>query len=86
MVLKLVKGTVKWFNSRKGYGFITSEEGTDVFVHFSAIQAQGDEFKSLNENDKVEFDITEGQKGPQASNVVVTERAPQQFKSQNRFY
>ena len=86
MVLKLVKGTVKWFNSRKGYGFITSEEGTDVFVHFSAIQAQGDEFKSLNENDKVEFDITEGQKGPQASNVVVTEKAPQQFKSQNRFY
>ncbi len=86
MVLKLVKGTVKWFNSRKGYGFITSEEGTDVFVHFSAIQAQGDEFKSLNENDKVEFDITEGQKGPQASNVVVTERAPQQYKAQNRFY
>ncbi len=86
MVLKVVKGTVKWFNSRKGYGFITSEEGTDVFVHFSAIQAQGDEFKSLNENDKVEFDITEGQKGPQASNVVVTEKAPQQFKSQNRFY
>jgi len=86
LVLKVVKGTVKWFNSRKGYGFITSEEGTDVFVHFSAIQAQGDEFKSLNENDKVEFDITEGQKGPQASNVVVTEKAPQQFKSQNRFY
>jgi CspA family cold shock protein len=86
LVLKLVKGTVKWFNSRKGYGFITSEEGTDVFVHFSAIQAQGDEFKSLNENDKVEFDITEGQKGPQASNVVVTEKAPQQYKSQDRFY
>ncbi|MHA2429942.1 MAG: cold-shock protein [Promethearchaeota archaeon] len=82
----MVKGTVKWFNSRKGYGFITSEEGTDVFVHFSAIQAQGDEFKSLNENDKVEFDITEGQKGPQASNVVVTEKAPQQYKSQDRFY
>jgi len=82
----LVKGTVKWFNSRKGYGFITSEEGTDVFVHFSTIQAEGDEFKSLNENDKVEFDIVEGQKGPQASNIVVTEKAPQQYKSQNNFY
>ncbi len=81
MVLKLVKGTVKWFNSRKGYGFISSEEGNDVFVHYSALSGEGDEYKSLNENDKVEFDVSEGQKGPQASNVVVTERAPRQFSS-----
>ncbi len=81
MVLNLVKGTVKWFNSRKGYGFINSEEGADVFVHFSALTGNDDEYKSLNENDKVEFDVSEGQKGPQASNVVVTEKAPRQFSS-----
>ena len=72
----MVKGTVKWFNSRKGFGFINSEEGNDVFVHYSALSGDGDEYKSLNENDKVEFDVVEGEKGPQASNVVVTERAP----------
>ena len=81
MVLNLVQGTVKWFNSRKGYGFINSEEGADVFVHFSALTGNDDEYKSLNENDKVEFDVSEGQKGPQASNVVVTEKAPRQFSS-----
>jgi CspA family cold shock protein len=74
----LVKGTVKWFNSRKGYGFITSEEGGDVFVHYTALAGDDDQYKTLNENDKVEFDVTEGQKGPQASNVVVTEAAPRQ--------
>ncbi len=72
----MTKGTVKWFNSRKGYGFITPEEGPDVFVHYSALSGNDDEYKTLNENDKVEFDTTEGQKGPQASNVVVTEKAP----------
>ena len=76
MVLKLVKGTVKWFNGRKGYGFINSEEGNDVFVHFSALAGREDEYKTLNENDKVEFDVVEGQKGPQANNVVVTKKAP----------
>jgi CspA family cold shock protein len=81
MVLKLVKGTVKWFNSRKGYGFISSEDGQDVFVHFSALAGGDDVYKTLNENDKVEFEVTEGQKGPQASNVVVTEKAPRQFNS-----
>ncbi len=84
MVLKLAKGTVKWFNSRKGFGFINSEDGTDVFVHFSALAGEDDEYKTLNENDKVEFEVTEGQKGPQASNVVVTEKAPPQLDSYSR--
>jgi len=84
LVLKLVKGTVKWFNSRKGFGFINSEEGNDVFVHFSALAGEDDEYKTLNENDKVEFEVTEGQKGPQASNVVVTEKAPPQLDSYSR--
>jgi len=79
----VVKGTVKWFNSRKGFGFINSEEGNDVFVHYSALSG-GDEYKTLNENDQVEFDIVEGQKGPQASNVVVTEKAPQQYNPYDR--
>ena len=78
MVIKLVKGTVKWFDGRKGFGFINSEEGADVFVHFSALAGNDDEYKTLNENDEVEFEVTEGQKGPQASNVVVTKKAPPQ--------
>ena len=73
-----MNGTVKWFNSRKGYGFISSEDGTDVFVHFSAVTGKEDEYKTLRENDKVEFEVTEGDKGPQANNVVVTEKAPRQ--------
>lgn len=60
-------GTVKWFNSEKGYGFITTEDGQDIFVHYSAISAEG--FKSLNEGDQVQFEVTEGDRGPQASNV-----------------
>ena len=64
----MAQGTVKWFNDSKGFGFIEQEDGPDVFVHFSSIQAEG--FKSLAEGDKVSFDITEGQKGPQAANVV----------------
>lgn len=62
------EGTVKWFNSDKGFGFITQDEGDDVFVHFSAIQAEG--FKTLDDGQKVSFDIEEGQRGPQATNVV----------------
>jgi len=61
------RGTVKWFNNSKGYGFIGQEEGADVFVHYSAIQ--GDGFKSLQEGDTVEFEIVQGQKGPQADKV-----------------
>lgn len=63
-----MKGTVKWFNAEKGYGFISTEGGEDVFVHFSAIQ--GDGFKSLDEGQEVEFEITEGNRGPQAANVT----------------
>ena len=63
----MAQGQVKWFNDAKGYGFISQEDGEDVFVHFSAIQAQG--FKSLAEGDKVEFEVTKGPKGLQASNV-----------------
>jgi CspA family cold shock protein len=63
-----VTGTVKWFNDSKGFGFIEQEDGPDVFVHFSAIQ--GDGFKSLAEGQKVEFTVTDGQKGPQAEEVV----------------
>ncbi|MGH1432478.1 MAG: cold-shock protein [Neptuniibacter sp.] len=61
-------GTVKWFNDEKGFGFIAQENGPDVFAHFSAIQ--GDGFKSLAEGQKVEFTVTQGQKGPQAENIV----------------
>ncbi len=63
-----LKGTVKWFNNAKGYGFIGRENGADVFVHYSAIASEG--YKSLSEGDQVEFEIVEGQKGPQAGNVV----------------
>ncbi|MRN52806.1 cold shock domain-containing protein [Paenibacillus sp. 19GGS1-52] len=63
-----MKGTVKWFNAEKGYGFLQVDGGEDVFVHFSAIQ--GDGFKTLDEGQTVEFDITDGNRGPQAANVV----------------
>lgn len=72
----MASGTVKWFDARKGYGFISMDDGEDVFVHYSAIQGDDDDFKTLHENDVVEFEITEGKKGPQASNVVITEAAP----------
>lgn len=62
-----MNGKVKWFNAEKGYGFITTDEGEDLFVHYSQIEKEG--FKTLEENEAVSFDVTEGQRGPQASNV-----------------
>ncbi len=71
------KGTVKWFNSKKGYGFITPDDGSpDVFVHYSAIQGESEEFRTIYEGDIVDYETTEGQKGPQASNVTVTQKGP----------
>jgi CspA family cold shock protein len=64
-----IVGTVKWFNTSKGYGFIARESGPDVFVHYSAIQSEG--FRNLNEGSKVEFEVEQGQKGPQATNVTI---------------
>lgn len=64
----MLQGTVKWFNSEKGFGFIEREGGDDVFVHFTAISGEG--FKSLDEGQKVEFEIVEGNRGPQAANVT----------------
>jgi CspA family cold shock protein len=63
----MAKGKVKWFSNKKGYGFITKEDGTDIFVHFSAIVAEG--YKSLKENQEVEFEVSQGTKGEQAANV-----------------
>ena len=64
----MITGTVKWFNSEKGFGFITVEGGNDVFAHFSAIQGEG--FKTLEEGQQVSFEIVEGDRGPQAANIV----------------
>lgn len=66
--MSITTGTVKWFNETKGFGFIEQESGPDVFVHFSAIQGEG--FKTLAEGQKVQFNVTRGQKGPQAENVT----------------
>lgn len=73
-----MRGTVKWFSTEKGYGFIERDEGDDVFVHHSDIQGTG--FKDLNEGEEVEFDLTEGPKGPKAENVVRVD-GPQESSS-----
>ncbi len=64
-------GTVKWFNGTKGYGFLEREEGPDVFVHYSAIQSEDDSYRNLQEGQQVEFTVEQGEKGPQATNVVI---------------
>jgi CspA family cold shock protein len=74
-----IAGTVKWFSDRKGYGFIARDEGKDVFVHFSGIRPGGP--RSLNEGDKVEFLVETDQRGPRATDLVVTESAPRQDMS-----
>lgn len=66
--IRMATGKVKWFNAEKGYGFVTSDDGTDIFVHYSAIQGEG--FKTLDEGQAVSFDVTQSDRGPQASNVV----------------
>ena len=71
--MRMPIGKIRWFNDSKGYGFIELEGSEDVFVHFSAIQGEG--YRSLNEGDKVEFDIERDRKGPRAANVVVVEKA-----------
>ena len=75
----MTTGSVKWFNGRKGFGFITPDDSDkDVFVHFSNIKKEGDEFANLNENDKVTFETAQGEKGLEARDVVVTKKAPYQ--------
>lgn len=83
---ELKKGVVKFFNTRKGFGFITPEEegASDVFVHLTGIAGESDEYKTLNQNDEVTYEIVEGQKGPQASNVIVTKKAPPQPRQISR--
>lgn len=70
----MTEGTVKWFNPRKGYGFIATKEGKDIFVHYANINSDG--YKTLNEGDSVTFDIVNGEKGPRAENVVAVNQEP----------
>jgi CspA family cold shock protein len=77
-----MEGKVKWFNSSKGYGFITPQDGKDVFVHYSAIEGEG--YRNLNEGDEVSFDVVEGDKGQQAASVRVTKAAPKGANSKER--
>jgi CspA family cold shock protein len=79
----MAEGTVKWFNPRKGYGFIAANDGRDIFVHYANISGQGG-YKTLNEGDTVTFDVVEGEKGPRAENVVQKTAAPKQDKTENK--
>ena len=82
------KGTVKWFDKKIGYGFITPDDGSaDIFVHYSAIQGEDEEFKIIYEGDIVEYEVTEGKKGEQASNVTIIEKGPRtNTRSRGSFY
>ena len=80
MAEERITGTVKWFSGRKGYGFITRDEGNDVFVHYSAIRPGGPRY--LNEGDKVEFSVEDDPRGPKAADLVVLEEAPRRSSSQ----
>ena len=81
------KGIVKWFDSRKGFGFITLDDGTkDIFVHYSGIKGTESEYRRIYEGDEVEFTIIDGEKGPQAQDVVVTKKAPRQSYSRKSNY
>jgi cold shock protein len=78
----MFKGTVKWFNIRKGYGFITPSDGSeDIFVHYSALVSIEREYKTLYEGDKVEYNLADGQKGKQASDVKIVEKAPHPIRN-----
>lgn len=80
-----MKGKVKWFNAEKGYGFITGEDGNDVFVHFSGIKdGRKKTYNYLNPDDEVEFDVTTGEKGDQAADVVITKSAPKEKKADKK--
>jgi cold shock protein len=79
----MAEGTVKWFNPRKGYGFIAANDGRDIFVHYANISGQGG-YKTLNEGDAVTFDVAEGEKGPRAENVVQKTAATKQDKTENK--
>ncbi len=79
----MAEGTVKWFNPRKGYGFIAANDGRDIFVHYANISGQGG-YKTLNEGDVVTFDVVEGEKGPRAENVVQKTAATKQDKTENK--
>jgi CspA family cold shock protein len=85
-----ITGIVKWFNTRKGYGFIIPDEshdiGKDIFVHYSAIQVEQDEFATLNQNDEVEFEVIDTDRGFEARNVVVTKKAPKSRQLWDAFY
>ncbi|GAB4313330.1 MAG: cold-shock protein [Promethearchaeota archaeon] len=86
-VVILATGIVKWFNARKGYGFITPNEGDkDCFVHYSAIVADEGEFRTLDEGDEVEFEVGDGRKGPEARNVKIVKKNPNPPRSRRDYY